>query len=229
MGESLRDSIVAHISAPSSRDRQTSIGPSGLADPCDHCLARALHGDQCRLPPGFIPTWFGTAVHAWLEEAMTTYPGETLREVQVLCGQTDRLGPIRGTADLVLPEEETLIDWKILKSAGIRQIQRGLTVHRGNLILSSTRDGARVMRYAGQLHLYAAGLHRAGIPISRVVLAMIPKDSTKTLEAGLAWVEIPVQEGLAQAVIDRADRLADPDLDPEEVPSSPFCYECAHK
>lgn len=190
------------ISTPTKRDQQVRIGPSDLADPCDHCLAAKMAGVKPRRDFSMYP-WLGSAIHKLIEwitmpRRLDMFPLDSLaREIFGGEGALSELyiekalyiegyGWIPAHIDFVLPAELCFVDWK-----------------------SSSRKKVRAYKVKGvpienlaQVILYLEALLRNGYNVEAGVLVYIPRDAAELREM---WAyEVPRNEGEAQAILDRA-------------------------
>lgn len=120
------------LKTKTNRDKQRKIGPSGIGNPCDYCLACSLKGGQY---DGENPWWLGarlgTAVHAYLEHEVAKHVDEpqsyeftalagAVAEQRLYITHLPGYGDIHGNADLSLVSGN-LIDWKTSKKDKIKQ------------------------------------------------------------------------------------------------------------
>lgn len=157
----IRDVITeAEKSRP--RSLQRALGPSGVGYLCKRRLAYSLASsrreDQTPESRGLnhfsdpLPAIMGTAMHAWLEEAVRA--------------ANDRLGRVRwipetkvtirdglsGTCDLYDVDTHSVLDWKVLGKASYEKI-----------VKSGPSAG-----YRGQRQLYGRGYKNEGFPVKYV-------------------------------------------------------------
>lgn len=105
------------------RDKQTKIGPSGIGDPCDYCLAMSLLGGQFQdKNPWWMGAKIGTYMHKGLELEIDKHvhtPTEpkfnalkdASTEQRLFITNLEGYGNIYGNSDLRLTSGN-LIDWK---------------------------------------------------------------------------------------------------------------------
>lgn len=179
------------------RSRQTVIGPSEIGNPCPRALIHRLAGE---LSPSWGPggEWLatiGTAVHAWLADAMTArngppVPGRQLRylvEHRVTVGELAGQ-PVSGSCDLFDIDSATVVDWKVV----------------GTSKLSSYRMQGPSAQYRTQIQLYARGLARQGHFVRTCMIAFLPRNLP--LEQAYFY-SAPYDEAVAVAALERAAAL----------------------
>lgn len=160
--------IVAAIAAPGDRSHQIKIGPSGLGDPCDRCVAlqmnHRLHPEQFVPSRGSLPTWIGTAIHFFLENTLVGRQWDavgTHRELSNLyIGTIPGYGKIKGTTDVYSEEFATAVDYKGSKMAKVR----------------SYKFSGIPQTHEYQRQMYGRGIERLGLPIKYVANLYIPRD-----------------------------------------------------
>lgn len=192
LGSIIGDAITNHP-----RSQQVRIGPSEIGQPCPRRLAYKLLG-QPEKPsdPAWLPT-IGTAVHAWLEDALAV---DNARWTQA-CGhprwyleQRVNVGTINGTditgsADVYDRVTATVIDWKIV----------------GPTTLKKYKAKGPGDQYRTQAHSYGRGFQRAGLPVDRVMIAFLPRNAG--LDGAYYWHE-PYDEQVALDALERANGIA---------------------
>lgn len=201
--EEARHQTIMLLTAETDRDRQVKVGASNLCNGCEFCLASNLMGDP-RSTPMLDRVWggrvLGTAIHSIAEQRAhepwfrERHP-HALVEHHMIIGEIPGYGTVGSTADLVLPDERQVFDYKgsTKKKLAILIdfifIQSGREAPYGRThkdIKLSEREYAEEMRkmefkvtgYYGQLSLYGLGLWRSGIPIDRMTLNFVSRDST---------------------------------------------------
>lgn len=160
--------VIADIAQPDDRSKQVKIGPSGLGDPCDHCvaeqMARQLHPEKYVPDEPNLRALTGTAWHLFLEKRFVGPKWDAIghhREMKKLkVGSIEDYGEIVGTADAYSEEYATVLDWKTASKANIQKYKRNG--------LSQT--------YEYQRHIYGRGVQNAGLPIKFVGNVFIPPD-----------------------------------------------------
>lgn len=114
------------------RDKQYKIGPSGIGNPCDYCVANALLGNG-QGGPGqwWLGAKLGTYTHAGLEQEVLKHVVEAqspefkalegaVAEQRLYITTIEGYGDIHGNADLSLVTGN-LIDWKTTKKDTIKK------------------------------------------------------------------------------------------------------------
>lgn len=213
---------IEHAITHDPRSLQTRIGPSGIGNPCDRCLAHALAETPQKRDAAWLPT-IGRAVHAWLEDTFTaenTRLGQVryLTELKVDVGDIDGT-PITGSTDVYDICTAATTDWKIV----------------GANTLNGARNGPTA-GYRIQQHLYGRGMTRRGMPVDTVRIAYLPRNNF-SLSAAVIWHE-PYDESVALGALERATGIAstiriirsvDGDV-PAYIATLPTvrgCYDCA--
>lgn len=173
------------------RTLQTRIGPSEIGQKCARKLAYKLL-DTPIVNPG-EPRWkatVGTAVHAWLEQAMDAVPGEKRRfllEQEVTVGQVGGID-ITGHCDAYDLITDTIIDWKIVGPTPLRTYR-------------ATGPGPQ---YRTQAHLYGRGWVNAGAVPRTVMICFLPRNGE--LRDAHFWSE-PYDEQVAVDGLARVEAL----------------------
>ncbi len=181
----IRDRVIAEITKPTERDGQKRIGPSELGNSCDRCLARALLDEREEQDFSLYP-WLGTGVHYFMEN--NTFP-DWEHETKVYVGDIPGYGPVRGTSDAWDPEENAVVDWKIV---GLKK-------------LKNYRVNGVSTQYRYQAQAYGRGQELLGKTVEKVAIVFIPRDSGNVRDI---WVyEEAYQPEMAQAALDRAGRM----------------------
>lgn len=178
--------IILWTEQTSPRSRQRSIGPSELGDPCDRRIAyRIAAVDSVNIHGDPWPAIVGTAVHGWLEEAITRFQRENgyqgwLTELRV---HPDPL--VAGRSDLFHEPTGTVVDFKTTNADTIRKLQRG---------------GAPSPGYITQINLYGLGHVRAGRPVNNVCLVYYPRSGW--LRDAFVW-HGAYDQGIAEQALQR--------------------------
>lgn len=204
------------------RSLQTRIGPSGIGNPCDRCLAMALAEVPQKRDAAWLPT-IGRATHAWLEDTFNAANERLgtvrwLTELRVDVGEIDGV-PITGSLDVYDIVTATCTDWKIV----------------GASTLESARNGP-TPSYRVQGHAYGRGITRRGYPCDHVRVAYLPRNNF-SLSSAVIWSE-PYDESIAVAALTRATGLAstirliragggDVAAWIHTLPTQRGCYDCA--
>jgi hypothetical protein len=207
------------------RTLQRQIGPSGLGNPCYHCLAcELMEIPQTNVKAGreneVMANWVGSQSHTGMErilEAINTKAGRQLYipERKVYVGD---IGPlqIRGTADCYDVEEETVVDWKFPRS---------------DFTITNARKGKIKQHYQVQPHLYGLGYENEGYPVRNVCVMFFPT-TAKTPFEGIPYM-VPYDRGIAERALDIARGLyALMERDGTEAAirrfkRDPECWDCA--
>jgi hypothetical protein len=187
----------AIVNAP--RSLQHSIGPSEIGSVCNRSIGyRLLNHPERETPPNWRAT-VGTGTHLWLETAFDAY---NVSNAHLLDGQERfyietkvSVGVVNGTAvtgscDLYDRVTQTVVDHKTC----------------GKTRLAAYRRKGPGQQYRIQAHLYGRGWQRAGLAVSTVMIAFLPRDGE--LKDAYIWHE-PYDE---QVAIDALERLAGIDL-----------------
>lgn len=229
---SVREGVLAlanYASTNAPRNLQRKIGPSEVGHPCARNVAHKLAGTPVQRNPSLDP-WpsiVGTAVHAWLAEAIDTtndrlaelgHPKRWLAEqrVEVAPGVLAGAGTeahLTGSCDCYDIWLRTVVDFKVL----------GNTQH-GEYLTGYVSD-----QYRAQIHLYALGLHRLGYPVEHVSLAIFGR--AKRLTDLYVWSE-PWNQSFAEATLSRLvniQTVVSAGIDPmtiKAIPSRNGCYFC---
>lgn len=185
------DELLEKIFAPTERDSQTLIGPSGLGNPCDVCLALELAvtlGHEQPDPGANLPTWIGTAMHSYIEMRLAQETN-LLLEHRVTVGEIAGYGTIKGTADVYHRDVQLIVDWKGSSKAKIR----------------GYKFGGIPTNHEYQRALYGLGARNAGLEVELVANVYIPRDGFRLSEV---WYDVkPYDEGLAHAALQRAETI----------------------
>lgn len=161
------------LKSPSERDQQRKVGASNISNPCDYCLALALHGGPSTPNRWWLGARIGTAIHAALEseaekhiDRPRSYHYDALEgaliEQKITLGYIEGYGYINSKPDLALVKHEHLIDHKTSTKIKIKGYKL---------------NGVPTA-YIYQTQLYAWGLNQAGIQIDRISLNFIARDGT---------------------------------------------------
>ncbi len=190
--DSYRSIIDTHIDNQP-RSLQARIGPSEFVS-CDACLISKLAGIPERRDPGtsWLP-FVGTSVHEQLQNifaAQNTGPqARFLTELTVSVGEVAGVD-ITGHVDLYDLYTGDVTDWKAVGVTTLRKVRK---------------NGPSTV-YRTQGHLYGRGLIRRGLPVNRVRIAYLPRNSRSLADAEI-WDE-PYDEQVALDALARADRFA---------------------
>lgn len=143
------------------RSQQVMLGCSEAGDPCERKIAYTLAGsEQVNHNIEVWPSTVGTSIHTWLESKIKAYQqvhGDAgwLTELEVW--PSDELP---GHTDLYHRPSQTVLDLKNPSRANYRKMKK---------------EGVGQV-YETQFQLYGAGNVRAGRPVKRVGVVMLPRD-----------------------------------------------------
>lgn len=211
--------IITEIAMASPRNLQRHLGPSELGVECDRQVVAKL----LDLPPTNHvmdpwPSIVGTAVHAWLAEALEQY-NERIDTNRFI--PENRVTPMdghSGTADVYDIIERAVVDWKCL----------------GQTTLDHLRLSGPPRKYLAQLLLYALGYRNIGVDVDRVVLFALPRTKS-TLDELYVWerpaspaddvVLLQVFEDTARRKV-LADAVTKNQLRLTDIPAIPDDSEC---
>lgn len=218
--------VLDMLKQQSARDKQTTVGPSSIGDPCDYCLGLAVSNTK----PHSVNHWWmgariGTAIHETLEKAAekhiekprSTYfaPLENaLLESKVRICVIEGYGMISGSADLVLTEHDHLVDYKSTTRAKINKIKL-----------------APVKRqYYIQQQLYMYGLNtNHGMNIKKASLVFICRDGASNADVYIQSFDY--DESAAEEALDRLGDIIKMVKDGhiDDLASHADCYDCTNK
>jgi hypothetical protein len=181
--------IIQWAQRTSPRSLQLAVGPSELGNPCDRRLAYRVAGYptvNTGMDPW--PSIVGTSIHSWTENAVKRFMNETgvhdwLTEVRL---EPDPMVP--GSSDLYKISEAMVVD---LKTAGTDVFRR------------VKKDGPSE-GYKIQTHLYGLGHERAGRPVRKVALVIVPRAGW--LKDMYVWCA-PYERAVAENAIARVYQL----------------------
>jgi len=187
--------VRSHIRAHP-RSGQRMPGPSELGTPCTRRLGYKLLGVEPVNPRGdaWKPT-VGTAVHAWLEQALQAFNDSHncdrfYLEERVTVGQLHGKD-VRGTCDVYDRITATVVDWKVVGLAALKRYRK--EQHPGTA-------------YRAQCHLYGRGFVAAGLPVDHVGVLFLPQNDE--LSSAYYWTE-PYDEQVALDALAKANGVAD--------------------
>lgn len=191
----VQETVRQTIMKQSARDKQSSVGPSDLGDPCDLCLASkmarrgplAVGGGR---DSGFsLSAWVGTAMHEKLEKDIDLPEGHILCEEKVFIANIPGYGDIYGHIDV---QFLLMGIWNDYKSAKVKDI------HGYKL------DGVPE-KHGIQLMTYGYGLRNAGRKADYAALTYIPRDNNNPDEIWVATAEY--NEQVAIDALERAESI----------------------
>jgi hypothetical protein len=211
---------IRDFSANRPRSLQKEIGPSGIGNPCDHCLAAALVGWERAQDEAWLPL-IGTAVHELLLcEGMGAWGVDWLKEHRVDVGT---IGGMRlsGNADLFHVPSGTVVDLKVV----------------GATTLNEARKNGASLQYRRQVQLYGRGFVLAGYEVNACTIAYLPRNSMRLSDA--VFSTYAYDQDFADDALNRAEKLlADArymetisvrarDVWIDGLPRAAGCYDCA--
>lgn len=211
--------LIDDAIANNPRSLQTRIGPSELGTDCLRCLGHKLAGIPEQRDVAWLP-WIGSAVHAAIEEVFLAANARLpdvrfLVEATVSVGEVDGVD-ITGHADLYDLDDATVTDFKCV----------GVTT------LRDAKANGPTATYRKQAHLYGRGFTRRGLPVERVRIVYLPRNSVNGLADAVVWDE-PYDEQVALDTLARADalakaiRLAGAEKVLPGLQAAPGCHSCA--
>lgn len=198
--------VVQWASDTAQRSQQVALGPSELGHECDRYLAYRIAGwptiNHSRDP---WPAIVGTAIHAWLEGAITRFQAEasavrwiTEREVHV-----DLYTPAH--VDVYDTWLKTVIDWKSMNPRKMKVFH----------------EVGASDRHLDQTNLYGLAYKKCGHEVDYVAIAAVPRSGW------LSDMELkmyPYDESRALRALARRDRIAQECLR-LEVDKNPHMFE----
>lgn len=198
--QGLRDArgVIENAIVNHPRSLQTTIGPSEIGTPCEHCLAAKLAGWETRRDVAWLPT-IGTAVHAWIEAQFITAENQRgaqhggglryLTEAKTMVGHIAGK-EIWGSTDLIDLTIGMTVDWKITGVSTLRK--------------AKTQGPSEVYRV--QADLYAKGWNDSGHRVDHVAIAYLPRNAASLDDA--VWWTAPHDRTRAENALARANTMA---------------------
>jgi hypothetical protein len=180
--------ILVDFDANSARSRQTEIGPSEIAVPCDRRLGYRIHGTPAKRD-GRVP-WapmIGTAVHALIADALAVENVRLERERWLIEQRVHPDPSISGSCDAYDTDQETVVDWKVVGPTRLEHYRR-------------KGPGAQ---YEGQIQIYGRGWQRAGRSPRWVRIVFLPRSTD--FDEAYEWTA-PYSRELADGALDRLFR-----------------------
>lgn len=214
------DAVEKAWMKPTDRDKQRKVGASDLSNPCNLCLWEKLH-DVPRKEFNVYPMGakIGTAIHAELERLMKAARPTAMCETRVTLGTYEGYGEVTSTADLYLPEECLLVDYKTTTKAKLKKLKI-LIEH------DAVKEEPKLRAYIAQTQLYARGLKRTtGVVPENISIVFIPRDSSRFSDL-FEWT-FPVDLRYADSVWLRGQKLLDLD-DPSVLKPLDGCFYCTN-
>lgn len=211
---------IREFAASRPRTLQKEVGPSELGNPCDHCLAAALAGwEKVEAETPWLPL-IGTAVHALLLGEDSPWGDGWMLERYVTVGMLGDL-EVSGSADAFHKPTGTVVDLKVVGATTLNEAKR---------------NGSKA-QYRAQVNLYGKGFRNAGFDVTTTILAYLPRNSMRLLDA---FFDVqPYDEGIAADALIRANQLAAAiktyehvsvkarDVFIDALPRAAGCYDCA--
>lgn len=177
--------VVRWADANRSRSKQVALGCSEVGHACERRLAYRIAGTPAS---GYSndpwPAVVGTAVHAWMEEAVRLFQeahglDHWVTEMEVLPSPI-----VKGHTDLYDAKRKLVLDWKFPSPDNLRKM----------------REDGVPEQYRIQVHLYGLGHVNAGRQVERVGIAAMGRQGW--LKDCWVWSE-PFNFELAQNAIRR--------------------------
>lgn len=172
------------------RSHQVLIGPSEIGDPCKRRIAyRLAQTEPCNVDFDTWPAIVGTAIHRWLETAITNWDkargrSEWLTETTLVVNDF-----VEGHADLYWTEHQCVIDHKT----------------QGPDIFRKTKKDGPAPGYVIQAQIYGYGFEMAGYPVKKVALTFFSRAGwLKDMYVWSADYDRTVAEDALQRVFDIA-------------------------
>lgn len=185
--QEIREQLVALIhdrNNATPRHQQKELGPSDVSHPCTRQLAyKILQVERCNPEFDILPSLIGTAVHAWLDTAVTHANNVLGRQRYLAETRVNPTDWLSGSCDLFDTDEGTVIDWKVLGNSSFKKYKKEMNP-----------------AYRSQVNLYGLGFERAGHQVNHVGVMMIPRAGL--LSGAYLWLE-PYDRSIAEAAIER--------------------------
>lgn len=184
--------VIADAIANHPRSLQKRIGPSEIGHPCPRRIGYQLLGAP-HLNPDQSPAWkpfVGTAMHEkledvfdkfnvrWMVENQTGGEERYLIENKVSSGLVLNGEDIDGHTDLYDRATATVIDWKLVGPAPLKDYRRK----------------GPGQQYRVQGHTYGRGWRLKGLPVDNVMIVFLPRNGE--LKDAYVWSE-PYDEQVA--------------------------------
>lgn len=214
--------VIDLLRNKSERDLQAKIGASEIGNPCDYCVANRLLGKKQKDNQYWLGAKLGTSMHNELEAEASKFlvrsidykfrPLEgALLEHKIELGTIDGYGTVKSKPDVVLTKHNHLLDYKSSLKKKVAKYKL---------------DGVP-MQYIYQQQLYAWGLNKAGIKITRISLVFVNRDGSGDDDV---WIySFDYDESLALKAWDRLSLLwkwLEAGHDIETLQSDPGCFYC---
>lgn len=223
--------VVSAITQRSNRDRQKSLGPSELGDPCEFCLSEKIlvtaRGQDIHTVKRYFSfaAWVGTAIHEKLDKSMSKLDVRTEREITLKIADLSGIGEVWGHSDLYIPEWFELVDYKTkLNKEKIEAL-----LQEEELFWSEGQVSPRLEKMWDQLMLYGFGAEATGRPVETVSLVFLPRYSDSTEE--IRTITRAYDTARAGRILDRVERLAEQVrvTGVTDLASHPDCFTCNYR
>lgn len=176
--------VITNAITQAPRSLQKRIGPSEIGHPCARRIAYKLAGvEPVNVSASWRPT-VGTAVHEWLADtfAAANRDLDAARYlIELSVAVTDE---ITGSVDLYDRAAHLVNDWKVVSPTSLKKY----------------RANGPGEQYRTQVHLYAYGLTRRGLPVDDVAITFLPNSGE--LHEAVFWTE-PYDEQVATDALQR--------------------------
>lgn len=192
--------LITEDDANKPRSQQAAVGPSQLGVACPRQLGYAILGTPKVNGGGDpLPRWLGTEGHAGLERILGRHPDWSTEHRIELPGYG-----IRGHVDAYHHPSNTVVDWKFVGQASMRDY----------------KAGGPSQQYRWQAHLYGLGMAMQGHDVANVAIVFIPRSGfTSSI---WVWSE-PYNETIPEQALQRYEAiklLAETD-GPATLPTAP--------
>lgn len=238
------------LKTPSERDKQWSIGPSSIGDPCSYCVAeqllasQGLQEDQTKgstLSQYWMGARFGTAIHETLEKAAIAQGFDwIMSERKIVIGDLPGYGTITGSADVTVLDGDTdaeehywtavgdqVIDFKTTTRKKVALIKEAFLTEADDVETTALTDARqKVHTYRGQIMLYARGIGN----VSTCTFVFLNRDGTG--DSDIWAIDIPYDAEYADKVWGRLEKiwLAVQDGKPlSSFKQHPWCWRCSRR
>lgn len=208
-------SIIKNTAANAPRSLQRHIGPSQVGTSCARELAYLMSDlEPTRDVHDPWPSIVGTAVHAWLADAMeAANPPPPAPKVWIPETRVDVGFGLRGSSDVFNVPTGIVLDWKVLGDTTYRKY---------------VSEGPSEV-YRTQAHCYGLGFARAGYDVKKVGICFLGR--AKRLSDLHIWSE-PWDIKIALKALDRMIKIKEwitRGNHPASVPKNPggACFWCS--
>lgn len=240
----LTEMAVQVFAQRTERDKQVKIGASNMSNPCNKCLAEDMLGIQRDPSWAWMGAVIGTAIHGMAEERLTN--DEELRELfhqphterKLVLGTVKGYGEVRSTTDLYVPDLSICWDWKTTTREKLAKIDKVIAQDLDiDPELYSTRVYEDLMgyvftvkKYLNQLHAYAMGCEKAGLPVKSLAIAFVCRDARS--QEDIKVYEFGYDPDHAKKVWERVEILWEMLQDgytPNNFDGHQYCWYCQNK